>query len=179
MRKTVVILIAGMLAGCGQAPIPAFEAERVADGQADAVASSMWGKIEYAPKQYAGFAYDSTGVYGNLHGENPPELIRLILTVSRDGKGSLRMLYLPRIVLYAGSPADSKADLVVPNVQLKWLGAPLIAKRAFAYGRSFWIPWGAFELDGPPTDGKVRISVHAMQRKGPGASFLVGGNTAH
>jgi len=179
MKNALVFLVAGMLSGCGQPPVPASKAERVADGKADALAGNMWGKIEYAPKQYVGFAYDSTGVYGNLHGENPPELIRLTLSVSRDGKGSLRKLYLPSVALIGGSPAGSTAHLVVPDVELKWLGRPLMAKRAFVYGRTFWIPWRAFELAGPPADGKVRISVHAMQRKGTGARFLLGENTAH
>jgi len=177
MKKTLVFLIAGMLAGCGQAPVPVFQAERVAAGKADALASSAWGRIEYAPKQYAGFAYDSTGVYGNLHGQNAPELIKLILTASKDGKSCLRMLYLPSIVLYGGWPAGTMRPRVVPDVGLKWLGEPLIAKRVFVYGTTFWIPWKAFELDGPPTDGRVRISVHAMRRRGAGANFLLGRNT--
>ncbi|KKK52496.1 hypothetical protein LCGC14_3104330, partial [marine sediment metagenome] len=173
MKRTLVLLIAGILAGCARAPVPVFQAERIAAGKADALAGSVWGKIEYAPKQYAGFAYDSTGVYGSLHGQNPPELIKLTLTASKNGKSSLRMLYVPSMALYGGRPPGIAGPPVVPDVGLKWLGRGTIAQMASVYGRSFWIPWKAFELDGPPT-GRVSVSVHAMRRQGRGVSFRFG-----
>ena len=181
MNRTLVFLIAAMLAGCGRTPIPVFQAERVADGKADALAGRTWGKIEYAPKQYAGFAYDSTGVYGNLHGLNPPELIRMTLLASKDGNRCRRTLYLPSAALCSALTAKSTRHLMVPDVGLKWLGPDmgLTAQMALVYGRTFWIPWTAFELDSPPTDGKVSVYVVGMRRQGTGARFILAVDAGH
>jgi hypothetical protein len=42
-----------------------------------------------------------------------------------------------------------------------------------SYGRTFWVSWKAIGLDGPPAEGEFRISVNAMQDKGPGVAFRV------
>jgi len=172
MKRTLVFVVGGLLAGCGQAPVPVFQARRIADGDADALAASAWGKTEYARKQYAGFAYDSTGVYGNLHGEYPPELFRLTLRASGDGKSFLRMLYLPSASLRYGLPDGVGWARVAPDVGLKWLGGGGVSQLGRVYGRSFWIRWKAFDSDGPPS-GAVEVAVHGMAREGKGARFTL------
>jgi hypothetical protein len=181
MKNALVLLVVGMLAGCVRPPVPVFKAERIADGKADGLAGKMWGKVEYAPKQYAGFVYDSTGVYANLHGVGPPEILALQFYASKGHKGMLRR----RICLFAGElmgfaldPPDSNVihatpAPALPEGQFKWLGRPRIAKRAWVYGRTFWISWKALGLDGPPAEGQISVFICAMQRKGKGASFRV------
>lgn len=181
MKSALVLLAAVVLAGCSRPPVPVFNAERVADGTAESLAGTMWGKVEYAPKQYAGFAYDSTGVYGNLHGVNPPEILSLRF---RDSKGlaattDIRIWLFPRHLMPSAMlPSDSSAILVTPAAalpegQFKWLGQPLIGKRPSWYGRTFWISWKAMGWDGPPAEGELGVYIQALKRKGTGASFRI------
>ena len=181
MKKALVFLAVLVLAGCGRPPVPVFNAEKVADGKADELAANNWGKVEYAPKQYAGFVYDSTGLYGNLHGVGAPEIVSLWFHASKDHKGIARRRICLFVEQLTWSPACTSGSDVIhatppPGLSeghFKWLGQPGLVKQGFVYRKTFWISWKAFGLDGPPAEGKLRVSIHAMQRKGTGASFLV------
>lgn len=181
MKKALVFLVAGIVAGCGRPPVPVFNAERVADGKADELAGNMWGKVEYAPKQYAGFAYDPTGVYGNLHGVGPPEIISLRFRASKGHRTMARReIFLSDLMHLSGHPSIAEVIRAAPTdgrteEQFKWL-FPHRARstaRASRYDRTFWISWKALGLDSPPAEGELRVSIWAMERKGTGASFLV------
>ncbi len=169
MKTAFAFLLAVVaLAGCGKPPLATFEAIRVSDDKAGELASSTWGKVMYVPKQYAGFAYDSTGVYGNLHGLYAPEAV-MVSFVAQEKKGLFvhRNICIPHDELM-GHPVGPASDLI------EWRGQPMIAAQFGSYGRTFWVSWKALGLKGPPPDGEVHISVYAMTRSGDGVRFRVG-----
>ena len=83
--RSVILLAAGiLLSGCA---VPeAFPIPKVGDKDAPAAKDLPrhdWGKHQFAPDNYAGFAYDATGVYFNLHGKRMPELLLVSFSVNR------------------------------------------------------------------------------------------------
>jgi len=178
MKKMLVVLMLGFLSGCEQPRVRRIEAERVPDSKVQELASSNWGKIEYAPGQYAGFAFDSSGVYGNLHGTEDTRVVRI--TFSRPRELPRAELFFSGVELSFVSDANTE-DLApryhAPEGQFRWLGRPLA--RDLAYGRTFWISWKALGPGLPAPDGTLEVYVFAMWTdEAPGAAFRIDANSA-
>jgi hypothetical protein len=196
MKHSLVCLVLMVLAGCGQSAVPS-KAERVDDSKVHEWIGNQWGNRgnQYAPHHYAGFAYDSTGVYGNLHGgtekflNQPPDVVAVAFIASKQVTSASppsrqliarRDIYLfgrelmpvPEVAGY--TPAASAPGL--SDNQFKWLdkGDMVVTKRATSYNRTFWISWQAIGLDGPAADGELQIFVSALVRQEPAGSFVIG-----
>ena len=173
---TLTLFLAGLITGCVEKPLVSHSIRQIADKEAEQfIKKYEWGKEEYAHKQFAGFVYDSTGIYGNLHGRKAPEVIWIRFAVSQDDKHIIRTIDLPRSSLYLYFPLTSPREKqgcfigIEPN-HFKWLYGYPSAQNVY-YGKTFWLSWKAFGLQEPPEEGKLRISIHAMQRVGKGACF--------
>lgn len=180
MKKTLVVLMLVFLTGCEQPRVRVFEVERVADKKAQELASVNWGKIEYAPGEYAGFAYDSSGLYGNLHGTNTPQLVAISFHRFRElPRAELFFSWVELQFIEYAYPDELLAPRHhAPEGQFKWMGTPVATgSSGSSYGRTFWISWKALGPGLPGPDGRLEVHVNCM-RSTSGAKFEIDANSA-
>jgi hypothetical protein len=191
MRLVLLMSVAAaMLVSCAQ-PVPVFKAERLDERGLVNGLFHIWGNVEYAPRQYAAFAYDSTWLYGNLNGVNPPEVIELTIVFPVGEAGTAAgvsgkqatpthmQILMPgglEMRLSGESPLTARTPSTFPAREqlIEWIGEPGIGTLRGPYGRMFRISWQSLGMDGPPVGKDMKIVVRALQPTGPGAAFAFG-----
>lgn len=178
MKKVLAFLLLATLMGCGQPHVNAVDIRQVDDASADELTLEAWGEVSYAKKQFAGVACDVTGVYVNLHGHLPPEIIRIEF---QPQDANANTMYLPGFPLAYGSlgkqpnlPADYFSNDASRGHSLdrpRWITPPVHMKLVGAYRTTFWLAWDALGMDDRPTDATFTVTITAMNRTGHPAAF--------
>jgi hypothetical protein len=178
-----------VMAGCGQpavapkAAVPS-KVELPNENKVHELVGKAWGKTLYAPGQYAGFTYDSTGIYGNLNGDEQqagtiPVVAVKFVASKREGsqlvETAWRMVYLANYEFTSSNIPTSAAMHGFTDDQFKWLDKDgrTKAQEKSIYYRTFWISWKGFGLDGPPVGGELWLAFEALTPKEPGYAFIV------
>ena len=178
MRLLLFLVLALLIAGCENQPITVFAPEHIDDNTGLKITNNVWGKNEYAPNCFAGFKYDSTGMYINLN-TGSPELIQV--TFLHIGG------YLKKIYIESGWPASNMGISIKPPNEInsststsakdstsdyKNIGPNSFTAQPF-FCHTFWVSWNAIGLDGPPKEGTLNVYIIGMKRLRPGARYIV------
>ena len=169
MRWAVLILPLIALSGCQQMPrraelikVPAVEGAR------DREIGPSLAKTLFAPRQYAGFAWDDSGLYGHLHGGGFPGAVFMRISTRKGDRPGHREVVFTQSNLCGPRPGGVlHLPLGLSAEEFRWLRPP--GMPASGYAVSFWVSWKALGLGGPPDE--VTVVVAALKTSGRRAVF--------
>ena len=178
MRKMIVLVAGIWAAGC--VPRTGTFAS-VADGAATGTGhiAGLNSRVEYAPGQFAAFAWDRTGIYGSLSGTEDGSIQKRLVHVwiyvlgnGPDGNlvSDAKDFLFERETLKLPSVVSQTLLTTMPEDQFRWTTDLELAAELGSYRRDFWISWKAFRLDKPPSR-QAWIYVVALTGLPPGAQF--------